>query len=223
MIKVYSRRQLMAFRPYDAELDYIECTGTQYINTNILVEPLSDGYQYGIMFINDLVDTRTIAGLWQYSFNANNLAFLVNGNYMGIYYGFPKNWRGGEASYARLGNLNEKTEVSVINIGDYDGSSMTMRVTSPLLNTDVVFDNPYTTKAVYPFVIGGVYSGPSPGSVVERAHIRIYYFKLMRYSTPIFDAIPVRVGQVGYLYDRVSNQLFGNAGTGDFILGPDKV
>jgi hypothetical protein len=37
----------------------------------------------------------------------------------------------------------------------------------------------------------------------------------------VFDAIPVRVGNVGYMYDKISGQLFGNAGTGDFILGND--
>ena len=35
------------------------------------------------------------------------------------------------------------------------------------------------------------------------------------------DLIPVRVGNVGYMYDKVSGQLFGNSGTGNFILGPD--
>jgi len=35
------------------------------------------------------------------------------------------------------------------------------------------------------------------------------------------DLIPVRVGQVGYMYDKISNKLFGNSGTGSFILGPD--
>ena len=39
----------------------------------------------------------------------------------------------------------------------------------------------------------------------------------------LLDFIPVRVGTVGYLYDRVSGKLFGNAGTGDFVLGPDIV
>jgi hypothetical protein len=34
--------------------------------------------------------------------------------------------------------------------------------------------------------------------------------------------IPVRIGTTGYMYDRVSGQLFGNAGTDDFILGNDK-
>ena len=37
----------------------------------------------------------------------------------------------------------------------------------------------------------------------------------------VADFIPVRLGQVGYLYDKVSKQLFGNAGTGNFVLGPD--
>lgn len=50
---------------------------------------------------------------------------------------------------------------------------------------------------------------------------RIRSFKLMSGNTPVLDLIPVRIGQVGYMYDRVSGQLFGNAGTGDFILGPD--
>ena len=38
----------------------------------------------------------------------------------------------------------------------------------------------------------------------------------------LLDIIPVRVGDIGYLYDRASGQLFGNSGTGAFIIGPDK-
>ena len=36
-----------------------------------------------------------------------------------------------------------------------------------------------------------------------------------------FDMIPVRVGTVGYMYDKVSGQLFGNSGTGAFLYGLD--
>lgn len=39
----------------------------------------------------------------------------------------------------------------------------------------------------------------------------------------LLDAIPVRIGSVGYMYDKVSGQLFGNAGTGSFTLGPDVI
>lgn len=37
----------------------------------------------------------------------------------------------------------------------------------------------------------------------------------------VCDYYPVRVGTTGYMYDTVSGNLFGNAGTGDFIIGPD--
>lgn len=35
------------------------------------------------------------------------------------------------------------------------------------------------------------------------------------------DCIPARVDQTGYLYDKVSKTLLGNAGTGNFVLGND--
>lgn len=42
-------------------------------------------------------------------------------------------------------------------------------------------------------------------------------------ATLVFDGKAVRVGQVGYLYDSVSGNLYGNAAsTGAFALGPDK-
>lgn len=50
---------------------------------------------------------------------------------------------------------------------------------------------------------------------------KLYYFKIWDSELLIFDFIPVRIGQTGYLYDKVSNSLFSNAGTGNFTLGPD--
>lgn len=65
-----------------------------------------------------------------------------------------------------------------------------------------------------------IYIFGSPDTV-ECSHADFYYFKLLRNNVLIFDGIPVRVGTVGYMYDRVSGQLFGNDGTGAFTLGPD--
>lgn len=46
--------------------------------------------------------------------------------------------------------------------------------------------------------------------------------KIGKEGLTVRDYIPVRVGTVGYLYDKISGQLFGNANsTGAFILGPD--
>ena len=50
---------------------------------------------------------------------------------------------------------------------------------------------------------------------------KIFAAKITDVDNTLYDLIPVRVGTVGYMYDRVSGQLFGNLGTDDFILGPD--
>lgn len=56
------------------------------------------------------------------------------------------------------------------------------------------------------------------GTLMAKSIMRLYSLKISNRM----DLIPVRVGTTGYMYDRVSRQLFGNAGTGDFIVGPDK-
>jgi hypothetical protein len=52
---------------------------------------------------------------------------------------------------------------------------------------------------------------------------RIYAVQITQGTEIIMDLIPVRVGNVGYMYDKVSNKLFGNNGSGSFILGQDTV
>ena len=51
-----------------------------------------------------------------------------------------------------------------------------------------------------------------------------YYFRLVTVEDEtVLDLIPVRKDGVGYMYDRVSGKLYGNAAdSGAFILGPDK-
>ena len=53
------------------------------------------------------------------------------------------------------------------------------------------------------------------------AGIRISRFRVSRDSDVVMDLIPVRVGAIGYLYDEIGGQLYGNTMTGSFILGPD--
>ena len=62
------------------------------------------------------------------------------------------------------------------------------------------------------------------GDVNRLSKSRFYSFSATDVNSDelAVDLIPVRKGTVGYIYDRVSGQLFGNQGTGDFIIGPDK-
>lgn len=50
---------------------------------------------------------------------------------------------------------------------------------------------------------------------------RVYSVSVYDNDDMIVNLFPVRIGQVGYMYDTVSGQLYGNAGTGNFILGSD--
>ena len=51
-----------------------------------------------------------------------------------------------------------------------------------------------------------------------------YYFRLVTVEgETVLDLVPVRKDGVGYMYDRVSGKLYGNAAdSGAFIIGPDK-
>lgn len=53
--------------------------------------------------------------------------------------------------------------------------------------------------------------------------LKMKYMKIIIDGVLTRDYIPVRKETTGYMYDKVSSTLFGNAGTGDFIIGPDKI
>ena len=95
---------------------------------------------------------------------------------------------------------------------------MTMRLTVDGNGQDVVFDNPIRQLSPSTYLLGAVHIG---SRVAENAHIKLYNFRLMEFDKAVMDFIPVRIGDVGYMYDRVTKQLFGNDGTGAFVLGPD--
>jgi hypothetical protein len=67
-----------------------------------------------------------------------------------------------------------------------------------------------------------LFTYPDGASALGGTEGKYFSFKVFRNDVLVRDMIPVRVGNVGYLYDKVSGQLFGNSGTGNFILGPDK-
>lgn len=50
---------------------------------------------------------------------------------------------------------------------------------------------------------------------------RLYWYECRVNGVLVSNIIPVRKGQVGYLYDRVSGELIENTGTGSITLGAD--
>ena len=63
------------------------------------------------------------------------------------------------------------------------------------------------------YIDGDKYFNPSPN--------KWYYLKVYCGDSLERDFIPVRVGQVGYLYDKVTKRLFGSATNYNYSVGQD--
>jgi hypothetical protein len=188
--------------PYDAEIEYLESTGTQYINTGILVNK-------------------------DFTFDSKVAAILVN--YATTYWGARNsgsyNSRGQQCY---LNNNPATQQTSTIHLWtdststEYQENSWNSGIT-PAVNTM------YELSAMTCYSGLGQFTYPitlfafNVLGTISYSSCRIGSW--IAYNNGIKEAemVPVRIGQTGYMYDKVSGQLFVNAGTGDFILGPDVV
>ena len=91
-------------------------------------------------------------------------------------------------------------------------------ITTPTLSADFA-----TPGNLLLFATSGSDGLPSYGNIMSGVRIYGFVAKNATDGSTILDLIPVRKGTVGYMYDRVSGRLFGDAGAGDFVLGPDVV
>jgi len=179
--------------PYDAEVEYLESTGTQYID-------LGDMPQYGDVFKFD----------YQFvSFSGTRFIFGARG----------------AATNGRL-FISSSSTIMYCNNAVSNFAPDLLRHT---LRIEVISTSSYAS-----LVIDGVaYRSGAVTTIDNNTHIfacsasvnkmigRFFNFQQQRGSVAVHDLIPVRVGTVGYMYDRVSGHLYGNSGTGDFIVGPD--
>jgi len=193
--------------PYDAEVEYLESTGTQYINTGVLP---STGMQIGVKVsrTSNNSDWDGIVGAWTQDAVLNAVSMRYTGTagtkLVPAYGGQP------DASTRPVITSGQLVEL-VLSQGSFSVDGTERCTWTP--DTSALPSVPF-----FCFVenLGG-----SPWS---RRYLkgRIYYLWMLRDGKLVFDAIPVREGTTGYLYDKVSKQLFGNAGTGNFTIGPDK-
>lgn len=200
------RRMMGETLPYDAEIEYLGSNSKQYIDTGIAggkntltieCKFMYNNYiNYGAIYGNYISDNhngiRTI-----FSNSANDI--IVNNNTI--------NTTRGNTVLTRC--LAEQPHIL---ISKHD------TVTLDGITTTIVNTSTGITNASNIAVLNRSITNPNTSRDIGA---RVYYFKVVDDDTIIADLIPVRVGQVGYMYDKVSKQLFGNAGTGDFILGPD--
>lgn len=192
--------------PYDAEVEYLESVNSeQYIDTGIIVSS-------------------------PYSIYGKFLAIgkqLPNNAYVFFGAGISYNYYNIECFTAKAAQY-----ISVLhnNYEDFAYPYNTIPFTVHYRNKEFTVTNgqdtfqyTFTNASVEtPFTMG-LFALHRRTWIGSPKPVRCYWFKIEdENGVTLIDLIPVRVGTTGYMYDKVSGQLFGNIGTGDFVLGPDK-
>jgi len=195
------RRQMMMSKslPYDAEIEYLEGGNQPYIDSLINVSNLLD-FECEIQIVNP---TSNIQFGGRYVTRSKSIALLYNKDNGSFSYRYD----------SAVSSFSVQSANSYL-VETYKGSITINGKTFSYIPK--IFDA-QTTFCLFACqnYNGSLTSDLSVG-------LRMKWIKLHYDDILVRDFIPVRVGQVGYMYDKVSGQLFGNQGTGNFILGPDK-
>ena len=179
-------------KPYDAEVEYLESNGNQYVNTGI----------YGNLHTELCI---TYTSLESYASRA--LAGSRGSTYdnITIFSGTSVNDNRFCNKSARASNTYGTKYIVLINKDVYRRSD----------GVEIAIGAEVNFTTITPLYI------LAWNKDLYKAKARLHSAYIKQNDIIVMNLIPVRIGQVGYMYDKVSGQLFGNAGTGSFILGND--
>lgn len=193
--------------PYDAEVEYLEATGTQWISTPLKIS--SEGRLQVDASFNSWTGTnetlwcaRTFSGSNQV--DAIALFKLANGTL---------GWD--------VRPTGSTSRITVTYAGDSNRHSYKQDAGALYIDgTQVATTTATVTESGGPLYL--FVSNYFDGTMTSPASGRLYSVKYWDANgNLVMDLIPVRLNSTGYLYDKVSGQLFENAGTGAFGVGPD--
>lgn len=199
---------MIAGLPYDAEVEYLQSTGTQWIDTGKYIT------------IDTKVETEcAVMTTWLNValFGASNGSSLTSGEISlntdanRFFICLPT----GPSSSTYLGVKSPYDQNTFYGIV-YDRSHVEIGGTA----TGITWNANYVpSRTAYIFA-------SNRGGAEAKTQAKVKYFRMTTNGVVDVDLIPVRFtnsnGQSeGAMYDRVSRKLFRNAGTGAFTIGPD--
>lgn len=205
----YSKKPL----PYDAEVEYIESTGTQQIDTGIIPTVLDS-------YFLDIMSTATSGhvGIWSSTY--------------GSWYQVPNKWLfiklHASVPLVQIWSFvpSGVTYQDVIS-GNYSINNRRSSIILSLKDKYASFTNNAIANRINIRVGEPAPDQPSIKLVRNTWTGRIYGWRVNRGESTIQECVPVRFTNEnnqteGAMYDKVTKQLFRNQGTGSFIVGPDK-
>lgn len=188
------------------EVEYIESSGTQYINTGLRLKQTHSVE----MAIQNLTNASAKIFGSRTSATSNNFSILTGlvGGTLSLVTDF-QNYSNNRLSVDITNNLNDKYTIKVNN------SKMSINDTEKAITT---YSNFTTPSNAYIFSASGTY----PAGYVN-ASTKLYYCKIWNGTTLIRDYVPCyrkNDGVIG-LYDLANNVFYTNSGADTFTKGND--
>lgn len=188
--------------PYDAEVEYLESTGTQYIlfaniGNNIDIDTWvypANNADYGAI------------GRWNGGSRCDGIGYATIGS-RGLW---VRNAGNSSPVYVRLLVANHFAHIVV--------SDVSVKVDNDDFTMGSRWSGTYVGASLGLF---GCYNNNT--SEMSLMAAKIGHTKIYLDGVLVRELRPVRKSGVGYFYDEVTEELVGNQGTGAFIIGPDKV
>lgn len=209
---IFLKTQKPIVLPYDAEVEYLESTGSAFIDTGITptlaysvecvftyVSPFSSSDASGTLF-------GCLTGWNSYTYmcavNPSGTSYNCWGNKNTSLANASSYWNSLFGDWHLFEFIPKSTYID--NVKKFTDSTGTGNPTTSM----------YLFCAHHPSGTNGCYG---VGTTKRIKYTKIYDAN----NTLVRHFIPVRVGQTGYMYDKISGELFGNEGSGDFTYGND--
>ena len=196
--------------PYDAELLWLGGAENAYCQLNAQVTAQT-GFKIAFERIKDDTSDVVAFGARNNSATGNNGRWFVGGWKNGS----NKQWYFGYSVRHDYGTMrmNELVELELNFMNSrkarFNGADVVNLASS---------SNAEGLQLMFPVYVA------SNGNIntTYSSYYRYYSFVLSEGTDILFDIIPVRVGSVGYFYDKVSKKILAMSGSANFIVGPDK-
>lgn len=181
------------------EVEYLENDGNQYINTNVF--PNAETGIYIKVAIKDGTD-RYMIGVRNDA--SGDCRWCLGHNSLGYYYGY------GQYNYFSYNSsLNNPVDLYL----NYFNNKKAQADGLEVVDLPTLDFNPITDIRLF--------GSSGTAQTYTKFNGRLYRAIITQGDKIVRDYIPVRVGTVGYMYDRVGNKLYGNEGSGSFTFGND--
>lgn len=200
---------LKEIKPY-IELDYIQSTGTQYINTGLhkVLFTRADKVFVGLtptVISSSAYFFGTMVGSRGFGVRTRNATWIQGGL-----------WQGGGPASANVDTIYQRFDVELSVENGF--------VLNGVKQADAGVGNPnLTVLTEFPFYLGAyTYTTGSAATeyTISATKLKCHYLKVERNGELIIDLIPVLdKDNVACMYDKVSGEFFYNQGTGEFIVG----